>query len=260
MGRSSDPPLVALSKGCPTYIQLKQYFEASWIHPNKPKPLVHAIFAIGIAEESLVPFLEYRASVGHCSMSGYGYCSFAGHANEHLLFHGTRQTCRLGDDERKPQLCKETSCSLCSIIRNSFDVSKCGKEHAFSRFGTGIYTTECSSKADDYSSGHPDPGFHTVLVNQVVVGNPLVQLRNARGITEPPSGYNSIVGVPGADLNYGETVVYDDNAIRPVYLIAYSTDYRYCWPGTPAIWPGTPPPWPGIPPPRPGIPPPWPFM
>jgi hypothetical protein len=32
-----------------------------------------------------------------------------------------------------------------------------------------------------------------------------------------------VMGVPGGDLNYDETVVYDDRAIRPVYLITYGT-------------------------------------
>jgi len=31
-----------------------------------------------------------------------------------------------------------------------------------------------------------------------------------------------VVGVPGVDLNYEETVVYLDEAIRPAYLIIYS--------------------------------------
>jgi hypothetical protein len=29
------------------------------------------------------------------------------------------------------------------------------------------------------------------------------------------------MGVPGGDLNYDETVVYNNEAIRPVYLITY---------------------------------------
>ena len=29
------------------------------------------------------------------------------------------------------------------------------------------------------------------------------------------------MGVPGKDLNYDETVVYNNEAIRPVYLITY---------------------------------------
>ncbi|KAJ7814438.1 hypothetical protein B0H14DRAFT_1419673 [Mycena olivaceomarginata] len=145
-------------------------------------------------------------------------------ANEQLLFHGTSRSCSLGDDKTRTQLCATPGCLLCSVIRNSFDVSKCGKRHRFRRFGTGIYTTACSSKADDYFAGAADSPFRAVLVNRVVVGTPLTRHHNSEELTELPFGYHSLVGVPGADLNYGETVVYANDAIRPAYLIVYAAD------------------------------------
>ena len=33
-----------------------------------------------------------------------------------------------------------------------------------------------------------------------------------------------VVGEPGVDLNYEETVVYDNDAIRPAFLIVYEED------------------------------------
>ena len=30
-----------------------------------------------------------------------------------------------------------------------------------------------------------------------------------------------VIGEPGVDLNYEETVVYDNNAIRPAFLVVY---------------------------------------
>ena len=44
--------------------------------------------------------------------------------NENCFWHGTRRTCNLGDKD-KTRLCSSSQCSLCSIIRNSFDVSAC---------------------------------------------------------------------------------------------------------------------------------------
>ncbi|KAF7374358.1 PARP catalytic domain-containing protein [Mycena sanguinolenta] len=208
--------LVALSPQDPTYLQLEKHFQDAWTHPKKPKPQVHAIFEVVLTEESLVTFLRYRALVELSRVPR--------HANEQLLFHGTSRSCLLGDEKSRTQLCKIAGCLLCSVIRNSFDISKCGKRHKFRRFGTGIYTTACSSKADDYFSGVPDSPFRAVLVNRVVVGNPLTRQYNAEEITELPFGYHSVVGVPGADLNYGETVVYSNDAIRPAYLIVYAAD------------------------------------
>ncbi|KAF8176128.1 hypothetical protein K438DRAFT_1847013 [Mycena galopus ATCC 62051] len=208
--------LIALGPQDPTYIQLEKLFQDAWTHPKKPKPQVHAVFEIILTEESLVTFLRYRALVELSRVPRY--------ANEQLLFHGTSRSCLLGDEKTRTDLCKNTGCLLCAVIRNSFDVSKCGKRHKFRRFGTGIYTTSCSSKADDYFVGVPDSPFRAVLVNRVVVGNPLTRQYNAEELTELPFGYHSVVGVPGADLNYGETVVYANDAIRPAYLIVYASD------------------------------------
>ena len=83
-------------------------------------------------------------------------------ANEQLLFHGTNRCCLLVEDGNRVRLCGLPQCHLCCVIRNSFDVTKCGKchlppervtssdhspgtKHKFRRFGNGIYTTACSS-------------------------------------------------------------------------------------------------------------------
>ena len=47
--------------------------------------------------------------------------------NETLLFHGTNRACLLGESSDSVLLCGLEECYLCSIVRNSFDVSKCGK-------------------------------------------------------------------------------------------------------------------------------------
>ncbi|KAJ7197936.1 hypothetical protein GGX14DRAFT_374586 [Mycena pura] len=219
--------LVPLSPQDPTYIQLENHFQDGWTHPRKPKPQVHAIFEILLTEESSAAFLRYRAIVENSRSPR--------DANEQLLFHGTIRSCLLGDKKGGTQLCEIAGCLLCSVIRNSFDLSKCGQRHKFCRFGTGIYSTATSSKADDYIIGVPESPFRAVLVNRVVVGNPLTRQYNAKEITELTSGYHSVnisfcsfsqqvVGVPGAGLNYGETVVYNNDAIRPAYLIVYAAD------------------------------------
>lgn len=47
--------------------------------------------------------------------------------NEKLLFHGTNRACLLGESSASVLLCGLKECYLCSIVRSSFDVSKCGK-------------------------------------------------------------------------------------------------------------------------------------
>jgi len=41
-------------------------------------------------------------------------------------------------------------------------------------------------------------------------------------LTEIPLPYHSLIGKPGDDLNFPETVVYSNDAIRPAYLITYA--------------------------------------
>ncbi len=82
-----------------------------------------------------------------------------------LFFHGTDRACTLGDTRVKDVLCNKKECSLCMVIRHSFDIERTGvwlpglvlisdlvidiilvgTKHRFSRFGPGIYTSACSS-------------------------------------------------------------------------------------------------------------------
>lgn len=86
-------------------------------------------------------------------------------------------------------------------------------------------------------NGDEDSNLRVLLVTRVVVGNPHRLQENATSLVEPPSGYHSvcmtvdslwmaltisqIIGEPGIDLNYEETVVYDNDAIRPAFLVVY---------------------------------------
>lgn len=71
----------------------------------------------------------------------------------------------MGDNRAEDELCTKKDCSLCAIIRGSYDIDKTGMwlhglvhilgyvadvnltgtKHNFSRFGAGIYTSACSS-------------------------------------------------------------------------------------------------------------------
>lgn len=217
---SANPTVTRLDSSSPHYSRVMRKFNQGWKHRDKRKPEVHAIFEIQSPAESVKRYKEYRARIAadpNVSNSKHP-------GNEKLLFHGTNRSCWLAEDTSGLPLCRLPDCHLCRVIRNSFDVRRCGTKHKFRRFGIGIYTTSCSSKADDYSvspeTGSESP-FRVMLVNRVVVGNPYTLRDNAPNLIEPPSGHHSIVGEPGVDLNYPETVVYDNDAIRPAFLIVY---------------------------------------
>ncbi|KAH7279660.1 hypothetical protein KP509_37G028800 [Ceratopteris richardii] len=83
--------------------------------------------------------------------------------NELRRYHGTAVKCQLGRpllpsrtwgtvDENLLQahsLCTDDACSLCRIIENGFMRSKC-RTGRYQRYGKGIYTSQCSSKASNY--------------------------------------------------------------------------------------------------------------
>ena len=159
--------------------EVERQFHKGWKHPNKPRPKIHAIFKILSSDSSLLPYHRYRYEYGLPSSGFFLFTYGIGHraivtaspalrnrtknpANEQFLFHGTNRHCTLAEDGSRVRLCVLSKCNLCCIIRNSFDVKKCGmsrflqrllsvnscksgSKHRFRRFGTGIYTTACSS-------------------------------------------------------------------------------------------------------------------
>ncbi|KAG8915086.1 hypothetical protein FRC00_008076 [Tulasnella sp. 408] len=93
-------------------------------------------------------------------------------------------------------------------------VSKAGSAgRSFKRFGPGVYTSTVSSKS--YAE------HKVVLVAKVALGRESVHYQTTQELTEPPYGYDSVLGEVGIDLNYDEQVLYKDEAIRPAYVVVY---------------------------------------
>jgi len=101
-----------------------------------------------------------------------------------------------------------------------------------------FWFSSVTPEADDYTlNGEEGCRLRILLVSRVVVGNPYKRRYNATDLAEPPCGHHSVstlvvflyvsqysfkvIGEPGGDLNYEETVVYDNDAIRPAFLIVY---------------------------------------
>lgn len=80
--------------------------------------------------------------------------------NENRRWHGTMRTCNIGD-EGVTKFCLNRSCSLCSIMKTSFDRSF---SVGHGMFGTGIYTSATSSKfvpetKQNHWGGYVSDGF-----------------------------------------------------------------------------------------------------
>ncbi|KAJ0135511.1 Uncharacterized protein HZ326_21478 [Fusarium oxysporum f. sp. albedinis] len=92
-------------------------------------------------------------------------------------------------------------------------------------FGRGIYTSQVSSKADDYAvSINPGSWLHAIFLCQVASNRPHRMRSTCPYRTAPDTGYDSVEAVLFRDrgiVNYPETVVHRDDAIIPVAVIMY---------------------------------------
>jgi hypothetical protein len=115
------------------------------------------------------------------------------------------------------------SCSVCGIAENGFQVERAQTNISWGRFGKGIYLCENSSKAHDYNAeSESSDGSRVIILSYVALGKQYVLSKSAPELTAPPYGYNSIYGQTGVDLNYQESVVYDNHAVLPYAIVKYN--------------------------------------
>ncbi|KAJ6451450.1 ADP-ribosylation [Mycena sanguinolenta] len=187
----------------PVFNSVSYQFSTSWRHTDRPRPRVRYVYKIThVNADSESTHQAYAKRIG----------------NEQKLWHATARRCKLGDGGQGLQLCSDTQCSLCQILRTGF--KKKFSLHS-GMFGKGIYTSTTSSKAAGYSQNSRASKYKAMLLNNVVVGRAYETNKAMVGSTAPPKGFDSVCGLPGSALKYDETCVYDDDAIRPTYLILY---------------------------------------
>jgi len=212
------PMIVQLPKDHEKYKEVAKLFRRKWLH-DTPCPKVRAVYKIVSTTKNMAKHEQYLDQVEDRR-------DFASKnkplGNVKSRWHGTTRMCRLGDSG-VTEFCSKQSCALCCITKTSFDISFFDKEKKWGRFGAGIYTSSVSSKSDHYSHNKRSSGWKAILLNTVVAGRRYKTTENNRTLTKPPRGYDSVAGEVGHRLNYDELVVYNNDAIRPSYLVMYDT-------------------------------------
>jgi len=209
------PFLLPVPQDHTTYWAVVDQFNAAWAHPTKP-PQIRMVYRIVPAPSVWDNYWAYRdilEAKGQFSAQG----KYPG--NEHLLWHGTTRACRIGESGQNV-FCTSSKCSLCSIARGSFNMAH-ASAGAWQRYGPGIYTSTKSSKSNDYAKNKIKSPWKAMLLNNVLAGFEYTTQFSEPHLKGPPSGFDSVYGQPGKDLNYDELVVYTDHAIRPAYLLMY---------------------------------------
>ncbi|TFK20442.1 ADP-ribosylation [Coprinopsis marcescibilis] len=187
------PLLLEAHKGHSTFDMVEKKFKKAWQAGSTPCPGVKRVFKIIENDDFLRPYNAYRTRV----------------KNEHFRYHGTRKLCNLGSGST--QVCASSACAICSILKSSFKTSLANPGGAF---GAGVYTSSASNKSFSYCGTGG-----VMLLTKVVLG----KVRNVTQWNEVmscPPGFDSVeFDRNGGALN--ETIVYSDDAIRPVFLIVF---------------------------------------
>ena len=102
--------------------------------------------------------------------------------NENRRWHGTQRKCNIGD-KGVTNFCTDSGCSLCCILKTSFDIRFVGRATDRGIYGAGIYTSSTSSKFvfdlnESNSGSHLTLGFR--LSGLIPIRVMLVSLLNGR--------------------------------------------------------------------------------
>ncbi|CAM9544820.1 unnamed protein product [Ectocarpus sp. 4 AP-2014] len=200
--------LQELDRSHQKYESVKTQFTSKWQKGNVPK--VENVFLIKMPMGVVDKYLAYKNRVG----------------NERRRFHGTSRAsdCDFFTGSKK-RPCSSRTCVACNICMVGFKLVGTTRK-SYARYGRGLYFSSVSGKSNDYADGSEQrrngTRYRTMFLCNVAVGN--AKVTEAVDLPDdqcPGKGFDSVVGNKGANLNFDETVVYDDAAAIPSYMIVY---------------------------------------
>lgn len=216
---NSAPGILEIPPGHPKFNSVAKQFNDTWKHTNIAGKVASRVYLVLNSSAQMAHYNAHRQAV-----EAKGNFTAKGRApgNENRRWHGTKRKCLLGDPGHT-QLCSDSTCALCCIVRTSFDIAFYKNNTSWGRFGCGIYSSSTSSKSDSYSANTQTSPLKAMLLNKVVVGRGQIVNQDSPNLTAPAAGFDSVLGEPGGGgvLNFDECVVYTNDAIRPAYLVMY---------------------------------------
>jgi len=202
----NTPLLLEVPRGHVIFKDVMERFEENW-KALAPCPEVRRIYKIQQSHTFLTGFETYQTTINKQLKE-----SMIGVSLSRRQWHGTTRECNLGDSGIQDP-CSSQTCLLCSIIRTSFQNAK-----------AGIYTSSTSSKSHLHSNNARDQ-FQAILLTEVTVGRG-IRLMREEVPQHAPSDFDSVRIVTSSqmdDPNPDALVVYNNHAIRLLYLVIYDS-------------------------------------
>jgi len=168
---------------------------------------VKKVYQICISPDHVVNYEDYALRVN-------AHALFRKKGNEQRRWMGIPRECGFGDPGNTTP-CTSLRCLLCTVVRSKFDIKN---------FPEGIMTTSLA-RAVEISSNLKRRTSKVVLLTNVLLGKTITMVASELVDPLPPRGSDSVhlVGYKanGMKIDYDECMVYDGDAIRPLYLISY---------------------------------------
>ncbi|KIM28484.1 hypothetical protein M408DRAFT_142743 [Serendipita vermifera MAFF 305830] len=217
ISRNGAPKLVELPAAHYMFRRISDMFKEAWRH-HTTAPTPQYIFVIVSTEENDRMYNAYKQGIE--SQRNFLAQNLT-EGNEQYRWYGTIRECNVGDPGRGV-LCTSAHCSTCWVIRHSFDVDRFGQDCGS---GRGVYSSADSFTANRHSKTFNQSPWTAQLLTSVVVGGLSTgyDKDGPKMPDYPPDGHDRIGGQRGKPLTYNGTVVYRNDAIRPMYLVLYLT-------------------------------------
>ena len=228
-----DYELATLTNAHPKYEQIKRQFADSWdAQTAGPIPTVQRVLQVRNPAPVFERYEAYKQSLAQAGRP----------VTEERRFHATGMRCSFGIDQgQRP--CEDAACNVCSIAQTSFKLARAGGGPLTAnwggvlRYGRGLYFSKTSSKSHSYGGDSErdrrGQKHRCMFLCKVALGSPLRTAEERIDDTQIDAyvrararggQYDSVVGLTtaeGGKLNYEESVVFDEAAAIPSYLIVY---------------------------------------
>ncbi|KAF8154073.1 hypothetical protein B0H34DRAFT_75916 [Crassisporium funariophilum] len=203
------PFLIELPRGHVSFKKVADTFISAWNTPKRPCPVVKKVYMVVVKSSVHATYDNYRTRVGSNGL-------FAKKGNERKRWLGTTRECGFGNSgDLEP--CSSNKCLLCCVVRSKVD-------RQF--FPDGITTTSSLPRAVETSENSKRKlSSKVVMLTNVLLGREVEMSRDELIQPLPPRGSDSVRVVSfrgfGGKVDQGEIVVYDGDAVKPLYLIVY---------------------------------------